>query len=55
MQVCTSAMQEILNQDQLNLENCAREPIHIINQVQAHGLYLVFDLESEACLQHSAN
>ena len=48
-------MKETLDQKQVNLENCAREPIHIINQIQHHGLYLVFDLENGECLQYSEN
>ncbi|GEM_PF-4590499 len=38
-----------------HLQNCAKEQIHIINQIQNHGMILVFDLPSKKCLQYSNN
>jgi light-regulated signal transduction histidine kinase (bacteriophytochrome) len=38
-----------------DLQNCAREPIHIPSAIQPHGLLLTFEEETQKILQVSAN
>ena len=44
-----------LYSEEIDLENCAREPIHIINRTQEFGLLLVADPESFSILQTGSN
>ena len=44
-----------MNSDKVDLENCAREPIHIINRTQEFGLLLVADPDSFTILQTGTN
>lgn len=39
----------------VDLTNCDKEPIHILGKVQAHGVLLVCDIETENITQCSAN
>jgi light-regulated signal transduction histidine kinase (bacteriophytochrome) len=39
----------------VDLDNCAREPIHILGNIQSHGVLFVLSQESLTCLQVSAN
>lgn len=41
--------------ENVDLENCAREPIHLINRTQEFGLLLIADPESFRILQTGAN
>jgi light-regulated signal transduction histidine kinase (bacteriophytochrome) len=39
----------------VDLDNCAREPIHILGNIQPHGVLFVLSPEHFTCLQVSAN
>ena len=41
--------------EQVNLENCAREPIHIIGKIQEHGVLLACNINSLEITQASRN
>ncbi len=40
---------------QVDLSNCAKEPIHIINRIQPHGVLLTYLFESEKIIRCSDN
>ena len=42
-------------QQAVNITNCDREPIHIIEQAQQHGVILIIDYKKNKVLQASNN
>jgi two-component system, chemotaxis family, sensor kinase Cph1 len=51
----SAAIDESLKQQDVNLTNCDREPIHIPNAIQPHGILFAIAAEDLAILQVSEN